>query len=301
MDYKEKAQHLAETIAGLGFTTASESAARSALTEAHASGLAEGEAKRAVETNNYIAQNGEIWGALAKAESQRKEAESKLSALEKKYEALVPDRDQAEALAFCVEKKCGELRAQNAALISELFEVKVKRGQDIMEFEREKKALNAELAERDKSIIAASNAADKAEQNHKRCIAQVESLRRELSKLTAEAGRMREALMKIMTWWPTVSYARMTLLIDPVQVCREALSPSEKPAPEVKPVSQGYTACKAKDPTPRTPWLHAMGGHVCAKDKGHSGYHACCGGHCSHVWYSKKTAQDAGDGKGEGA
>ena len=32
----------------------------------------------------------------------------------------------------------------------------------------------------------ASFAADKAEQNHKRCIAQVESLRRELSKLTAE-------------------------------------------------------------------------------------------------------------------
>ena len=123
----------------------------------------------------------------------------------------------------------------------------------------------------------------------------------ELAKLTAENQRMREALMKIMTWWPTVSYARMKLLIDPVQVCREALSPSEKPAPEVKPVSQGYTACKAKDPTPRTPWLHAMGGHVCAKDKGHSGYHACCGGHCSHVWYSKKTAQDAGAGKGEGA
>ena len=223
MDYKEKAQHLAETIAGLGFTTASESAARSALTEAHAAGLAEGEAKnQELDRANHLLSQG-----MRSEKSAREEAEDKLAAL---------------------------------------------------------------TAERD-----AAN--DEARQMQERLTRVVEGHKA----LTAENQRMRDALMKIMIWWPTVSYARMTLLIDPVQVCREALSPSEKPAPEVKPVSQGYTACKAKDPTPRTPWLHAMGGHVCAKDKGHSGYHACCGGHCSHVWYSKKTAQDAGDGKGEGA
>ena len=77
MDYKEKAQHLAETIAGLGFTTASESAARSALTEAHAAGLAEGEAKnQELDRANHLLSQG-----MRSEKSAREEAEDKLAAL----------------------------------------------------------------------------------------------------------------------------------------------------------------------------------------------------------------------------
>ena len=177
MDYKEKAQHLAETIAGLGFTTASESAARSALTEAHAAGVSEGEA-------NY----------------------------------------KAAARSW-------ELRAEEAE--AKLYDTEVKRGQDIMEFEREKKALTAELAEANEKLADKSREADQMAG----IVGDAYKTGRhdgmgELAKLTAENQRMREALMKIMTWWPTVSFARMTLLIDPVQVCREALAPTEKPAPD---------------------------------------------------------------------
>ena len=57
--------------------------------------------------------------------------------------------------------------------------------------------------------------------------------------------------MKIMTWWPTVSFARMTLLIDPVQVCREALAPTEKPAPD----GEGRKMKKRPTDTMRLDWL----------------------------------------------
>ena len=99
-------------------------------------------------------------------------------------------------------------------------------------------AWDAELAERDKSIIAASNAADKAEQNHKRCIAQVESLRRELSKMTAEAGRLREALVIVSSSADDcmLSHGENLCCIREaglVRIAEAALSPEpEKPAPD---------------------------------------------------------------------
>ena len=141
MDYKK----LADELHGCSVGTVAR-----ALTGAHADGAKEAEARLKdigkmlmgqVPQEAYDAvwkAKGEAEAKLAQAEAanskliealngsehmlQGKEAE--LLDLQTKYEALVPDRDQAEALAFCVEKKCGELRAQNAALISELFELR---------------------------------------------------------------------------------------------------------------------------------------------------------------------------------
>ena len=110
-------------------------------------------------------------------------------------------------------------------------------------------AWDAELAERDKSIIAASNAADKAEQNHKRCIAQVESLRRELSKMTAEAGRLREALVIVSSSADDcmLSHGENLCCIREsglVRIAEAALSPEpEKPAP--KKLSDHLPGCAA--------------------------------------------------------
>ena len=60
--------------------------------------VADLESKLAAETNNYIAQNADIWGALAKAESQRKEAEAKLTECKKELAAQAIDPNSRENL-----------------------------------------------------------------------------------------------------------------------------------------------------------------------------------------------------------
>ena len=175
----------------------------------------------------FIAQSGHLdeiaaWCRKLYAEGLA-EGEAKLSAA-----------DMAAGLNLVAFK---EAEAKLAAL-QEVVECK---SNTIMELDVRNAALTAELAERDKSIIAASNAADKAEQNHKRCIAQVESLRRELSKMTAEAGRLREALVIVSSSADDcmLSHGENLCCIREaglVSIAEEALSPEpEKAAPEVKP------------------------------------------------------------------
>ena len=240
MDYKEKAQYLAETIAGLGFTTASESAARSALTEAHAAGVAEGEADRR-----------NLQQELATSLNFCRDIRNEIA--EEKSNVRLWRNRTAEAIEHMTTERnvsTGALaRAEEAE--AKLYDTEVKRGQDIMEFEREKKALIAELAaekaEREtaeeRGIFVDKRATDMAIEK--------DALAQELKGARTEAGRMRAHVKDAIESMTATHYALGTVRPDMEKIegpdwllifnamseeydsLQAALSPEpEKPAPD---------------------------------------------------------------------
>lgn len=127
----------------------------SKIREAHAAGLAEGEAKRA------------FLVSLIRQVSEFKDI----------------DWDNDSILAYEAEAYQKHLLQEAEA---KLYDTEVKRGQDIMEFEREKKALNAELA-------AAKFEAKEAREKYQGVLGMRDSLARELAKLTAERDAAEKA------------------------------------------------------------------------------------------------------------
>ena len=226
---------------------------RKLYAEAHAAGVKEGEAERKEleEKNEYLEGRDrslleqhqasmitlgdkDLFAVAGRLLHRAEEAEAKLA--EKEGDAIVQSN---RATDF-------EMRLREAE--AKLYDTEVKRGQDIMEFEREKKALNAELA-------AAKFEAKEAREKYQGVLGMRDSLARELAKLTAESGRIRVQAFNEMAEYCRreqraicgdrpeciVGDAYKTGRHDGMGALaafceREAPSPEpEKPAPEVKP------------------------------------------------------------------